>query len=336
LCRIAKGRRLSGRLELYVHPTGNPKLVEWLVQHGLISTEQQEKARSQQQLLGGRFEEAVLDTGALDEPSLLKFLANTYRTRFVSSEKLAKAQIDRTTLELVPKKLAEQLTAFPVMYEAPTSTLSVVLADPDDTNVIRQVQMAARVKHVKAFVGRPLGVKAAIAKHYGGDIHAFARLDRGAQRELTNIMDVFERNLVTEESMAVAMADDSPHERMLTAAQMQNGAAGSEAREPQEPAYLDTLEVLVTLLESTRPDLRGHSAHVSRLLGQIAERIGVSKTQLVAFRIAGQLHDLGKMGDQHLTALNVGVSTTQRARAEQTYTARSARGPSRPTPPPAG
>jgi response regulator RpfG family c-di-GMP phosphodiesterase len=305
-----------------MHPTGNPKLLEWLVQHGLMSTEQQDQARSQQQLMGGRIEEAVLDTGALDEPSLLKFLANTYRTRFVSSEKLAKAHIDQATLELVPKKLAEQLTAFPVMYEPSTSTLSVVLADPDDTNVIREVQMASRVKHVKAFVGRPLGVKAAIAKHYGGDVHAFARLDRGAHRELTDMMDVFERNLVTEESMTGAnMAEEAARERKATAARVQDAAAGGGPREEPEPAYLDTLEVLVTLLESTRSDLRGHSAHVSRLVGQIAERIGVSATQLSAFRIASQLHDLGKMGAQHLTALNVGVSTTQRGRAEQTYTA---------------
>ena len=99
-----EGRRLSSRLDPYVHPTGNPKLLQWLVQHGLLSTEQQEQARSQQRLLGGRIEEAILDTGALDEPSLLKFLANTYRTRFVSSEKLARAQIDQAILELVPKK----------------------------------------------------------------------------------------------------------------------------------------------------------------------------------------------------------------------------------------
>ena len=144
----------------------------------------------------------------LDEAELLKFLANTYRTRFVSSEKLAKAQIDRETLEKVPSKLAEQCTAFPVMYDAPSSTLSVVVADPDDTNLLRQVQLTARVKHVKAFVGRPLAVKAAIAKNYGGDIHAFARLDREAHQQFTNMMDVFERNLVSEESMAVALADE--------------------------------------------------------------------------------------------------------------------------------
>ena len=111
-----------------MHPTGNPKVAEWLVTQGLITPEQRERALSQQQVLGGRIEEAVLETGAIGEPELLKFLANTYKTRFVTSEKLAKAQIDRTTLDKVPKKLAEQCTAFPVMFDAQSSTLSVVVA----------------------------------------------------------------------------------------------------------------------------------------------------------------------------------------------------------------
>jgi response regulator RpfG family c-di-GMP phosphodiesterase len=255
----------------------------------------------------------------LEEAALLKFLANTYRTRFVTSEKLAKAQIDRGTLDKIPKKVAEQFTAFPVMHDGQTSTLSVVVADPDDTNVLRQIQIAARVKHVKAFVGRPLAVKAAIAKHYGGDIHAFARLDKSAQAQFANMMNVFERNLVSEESMAVALAEESPHERILTAEQLEGASTGGQGL--SDASYQETLKVLVSLLENGRQDLRGHSAHVARLVGQLAERIGVAPGQAAAFAIAGYLHDLGKMVDQHLTALNVGVSNTQRSRAEQTYNA---------------
>src|SRR3954465_8438685 len=122
-----------------MHPTGNPKIAEWLVGKGLMSPEQREKVLSQQQLLGGRIEEAILDVGGLGELELLKFLASVYRTRFVSSEKLSKAQIDRATFDKVPKKLAEQCTAFPVMYDGPSGTLSVVVADPDDTNLLREV-----------------------------------------------------------------------------------------------------------------------------------------------------------------------------------------------------
>jgi response regulator RpfG family c-di-GMP phosphodiesterase len=303
-----------------MHPTGNLKLTDWLVSKGLMSPEQREKSLSQQQLLGGRIEEAILDTGALGEVDLLKFLANTYRTRFVSSEKLAKAQIDRATLEKVPKKLAEQFTTFPVSFDGASSTLSVVVADPDDTAVLKQVQMAAKAKQLHAFVGRPLAIKAAIAKNYNGDIHAFARLDRNAHEQFSNMMDVFERNLVSEESMAVALAEESPQERTLTEAQLRQGGP-SETQNLSDESYRETLNVLISLIENARADLRGHSAFVARLIGKISERIGVSSAQTAAFCIAAHLHDLGKMGDQHLTALNVGVSSTIRSRAEQAFDA---------------
>ena len=59
-------------------------------------------------------------------------MAALHRTRFVSTEKLAKADIDRFDLEKVPKRLAETYQIFPVLFDAQQSVLSVVTADPDD------------------------------------------------------------------------------------------------------------------------------------------------------------------------------------------------------------
>src|SRR5690606_32158603 len=72
-----------------------------------------------------------------------------------------------------------------------------------------------------------------------------------------------------------------------------------------DDSYLETLNVLVSLLENSRPDLRGHSAQVARLVKKIAERIGLSENQRAALMIAGYIHDLGKAGTYHLTSLNV-------------------------------
>jgi hypothetical protein len=106
-----------------MHPTGNPQLAEWLVAEWMLTPEQGERALSQQELLGARIEEAILETGAIGEPELLEFLASTYETRFVTCEKLAtKAQIDPATLARVPKQLAERYTAFPMTFGAQSST----------------------------------------------------------------------------------------------------------------------------------------------------------------------------------------------------------------------
>jgi response regulator RpfG family c-di-GMP phosphodiesterase len=71
------------------------------------------------------------------------------------------------------------------------------------------------------------------------------------------------------------------------------------------PQYIETLNVLVSLLENSRADLRGHSSMVARLTRKTCERIGLSALQTAAFTAAAYLHDLGKMGAYHLTALNV-------------------------------
>ena len=143
-----------------MHPTGNPRIVDRLAEEGKITPEQKEAVLNHQQMMGGRVEEAILDTNSMNEADLLKYLAALHRTRFVSTEKLAKADIDQATLRLIPKKLAEQETVFPVLWDPKRSVLSIVTPDPDNSNVLHEVQMSSRAKQVKAFVGRPLAVRA--------------------------------------------------------------------------------------------------------------------------------------------------------------------------------
>ncbi len=287
--------------------TSNQRLLDRLVADKLVTPEQREAALNLAARNGERLEEVLLELSAIEENQLLKFLAALHRTRFVSTEKLAKAEIDRATLDKVPKKLAERECVFPVLYDAQTATLSVVTPDPDNAAMLQDVQLAAGVKHVSAFVGRPRAVKAAISKAYNGDIHAFATLDRDAHAQFSTMLNVFERNLVSEESLAVAVAKDAVGERLLTSADLEQGqkAATAGGKTVTDTAYIETLNVMVSLLENSRPDLRGHSAQVARLMKKIAERIGLSEVSRAAMQLAGYFHDIGKMGAYHLTALNV-------------------------------
>jgi response regulator RpfG family c-di-GMP phosphodiesterase len=62
--------------------------------------------------------------------------------------------------------------------------------------------------------------------------------------------------------------------------------------------------VMVSLLENTRQELRGHSSVVARLLRRVAERMNLDKADTYAVIVAGHIHDIGKMGQFHLTGLN--------------------------------
>lgn len=299
------------------------RLLERLVADKLVTPEQQEAALNLAARSGDRIEEVLLEMKALEEAQLLKFLASLHRTRFVTTEKLAKAEINRQTLDKVPKKLAERDCVFPVLYDTQTATLSVVTPDPDNAAMLQDVQLASGVKDVRAFVGRPRAVRAAIQKAYNGDIHAFATLDRDAHAQFSTMLNVFERNLVSEESLAVAVAKDAVGERVFTSADLERGgkSASGGGKGVADVAFIETLNVLVTLLENTRPDLRGHSAQVARLMKKIGERIGVSEVSRAGMQVSGFLHDIGKMGTYHLTALNVAEYEGHRTSAAKLYKA---------------
>lgn len=70
-------------------------------------------------------------------------------------------------------------------------------------------------------------------------------------------------------------------------------------------SYVETLNVLVSLLENSRQDLRGHSSMVARIARRLCERIGLPPSTVASYVAAAYLHDLGKNGPYHLTALNV-------------------------------
>src|SRR5688572_21399339 len=210
---------------------GQNKVLERLLAEKLITAEHQEAVLNVVARTGDRVEEALLEVKAIDEVALLKHLATMHKTRFVSTEKLSKADIDPATLAKVPRKLAEKSNVFPVLYDAATSTLSVVTADPDDMEALHDVQVASGAKEVRAFVGRQRAIKAAIGKAYLGDIHAFAALDRDAHAQFTSMLNVFERNLVSEESLTMSLAREATKgERVITGSDLEENRAGGPAR----------------------------------------------------------------------------------------------------------
>ena len=141
-----------------------------------IADDQYQRVLAEARHRGVRAEDALISTSALTETALLKWLANYYQTQFVSTEKLARASIDRRLLRLVPRQLALRLKVCPLLYKKGSDTLAVIAADPHVQDVTNQVRIASGVREVKVLVARPAAVDALIAKHYDGDARAFVPL----------------------------------------------------------------------------------------------------------------------------------------------------------------
>jgi response regulator RpfG family c-di-GMP phosphodiesterase len=331
----------------------NRKIAELLKREKLLTAAQVDEALRFAEEENARVEEAVLELGFATEADLLKVLAGHYKTRFVSTEKLSKAAIDKPTLAMIPRQVAEALAIFPVMFDGNTSTLSVVTCDPDDLQTLRDVQSVSGAKKVNAFVARPRAVKAAIARAHAGDLQAFARLEMMNQAQMHGFLEVRGRTeppvaskepvrKPSEVPRANAAAKNAPPPAQLeppsavpppprreTPGPLRRPTLGSlippGLAAPEKVAgysadeVLELLNVLISLLENTRVDLRGHSAHVSRLTRRVVERMNLPVKAVVDFSAAAYLHDLGKMGNFHLTALNCAEYDGHKVAAQKAF-----------------
>lgn len=72
-----------------------------------------------------------------------------------------------------------------------------------------------------------------------------------------------------------------------------------------------TLEALVNALEAKDPYLRGHSARVADLSANIATELGLTEEDVDRVRMAGRLHDLGKIGTRDVVVNKEGPLTPE-------------------------
>lgn len=385
------------------------KAADLLARAQILSRAQYERALSLMRTADERSEDVLIDNDVLSESDLLKALSGIYRTHFVSTEKLSKADIPRATVQMIPRKVAETLGVFPVLFDPQSSVLSVVTPDPDDLDMLREVKLVSGAREVKAFVARPAAVASAIRKHHAGDRWAFERFERapfefGQQMlpggRVTAAKDTFKRSPPDDEALFDRVSPVPPQRRsspdreevsrpgarssapdlddafspgpppLPKRASIKRGPSELPALSvppppperspspapappprrppptdvlppPQEPSGLmprvrpesmppaahsfqndttiELLTVMVSLLENARQELRGHSAQVARLLRRVAERMNLDRTDAYGVIVAGHIHDIGKMGQFHLTALNCSEYEGHRTAAQKAY-----------------
>ena len=335
-------------------------LLDRLLAERRITPQQRQAALSHAESTGCRPEEALLELAIFGEDQLLKWLASHYRTRFVSTEKLAKAEIERGTLALVAKAVADEHLLLPVLFNAADKSLALVTADPDDVDVLHHVQIAAGVKSVTAYVARPASIRAGIQKHYGGDIHAFSRVDAESYQQLSQVLDAYQQPQAEQEPVRAGggvlrratLAQESPvvprpatsgprvpplpdndfsliSDTGAMAPPPPRGGPKRRVRAPAGPSAsgapglesaVQLVGVLVGLLESQREELRGHSVQVAQLMQDVGRHMRMSAEEVASLGLTGLLHDLAKVPGYHLTALNVAQYDSYRAQAAKCFT----------------
>lgn len=332
-------------------------ILDRLVVEGRVSPSLYDEVLIHAQRTQSTAEESVLQLGLMTEAELLKYTAGLFKTRFVSSEKLAKAGVNPWLLGKVPKKLAKRLTAFPILYDGRTRTLSVVAADVSDDDVRQQMQFATGARDVKVYVAREAAIRASIAKHYDQNNGPFEMLLSGASsravrssRESDPVPgwgQVFEeqdgqlvrrRRAISLEMEEAANdqtsepeSEEPPPQTYARAAATQGRTLIEQLSAPSQgddlavspEVYLETLSVLVTLIEQLNQDRGGHSMRVASVCKQLGERIRLTLPQVQGILVAAYLHDVGVSASSHVTPFDAVHDDSKRELARRVYTAPS-------------
>jgi len=82
-------------------------------------------------------------------------------------------------------------------------------------------------------------------------------------------------------------------------------------RSKLERLAIATLEALVNALEAKDPYMRGHSARVADLSATVAHQLGIAEEDVEQVRVAGRLHDIGKIGTRESVLNKQGALTPE-------------------------
>ncbi|WP_426747597.1 hypothetical protein VZQ01_09330 [Myxococcus faecalis] len=146
------------------------RLGERLVLDGVLTPELLSRALAHQQETGQKLGECLVRLG-VDETPVLRLLAQTLSTRFVSTEKLSLAKVDPALLEKVSVRLAEGFDFMPLRLAQ--GVLYVAIAEPQRQRALEEIVRTVGVTQVLPFIAVRRSIRAAIRKHYYAVADAF-------------------------------------------------------------------------------------------------------------------------------------------------------------------
>lgn len=128
------------------------RLGDLLVKAKVITDDQLKAALSEQQKWGGRLGEILVRLRFVSEDMLVKALSKQLNLPTVNLD--AVQDVPQAVKAKVPLELARDLVALPLQLRDEGKTLIVVMAEPQNLNLIDSLRMATRCKIIPQIAGR--------------------------------------------------------------------------------------------------------------------------------------------------------------------------------------
>src|SRR5918997_6214807 len=132
---------------------------EVLVDEGLITSDQLEKAAAEQERVGRSLGRVLIDLGLVKEPDLVAVLARQIGLEFVD---LNEYQIDPQAASLISEQVAKRYRALPIGFDG--ERLIVAMSDPANVFALDDIRTITGME-VKPVVATAADIEAAVRKY---------------------------------------------------------------------------------------------------------------------------------------------------------------------------
>lgn len=303
------------------------KIGEYFVQLGKITTEQLGAVLEQQKTAKNRtyLGEMLVNEGLISETDLLAYLAGIFNIQYISSEKLEKMTIQPNITQIIPEKIAESRTIFPLKYNFNEGKLTLLTYEPQNSHAFEELKIILdNIKNITPVVAYSKAIKAIIAKQYRGDLIAFDRFFPKSV-DLKGFVPVGEpvldkdmlkqdapRKTVTKDArgntsftqiinqgeiLQQAVVDETTITNRIN--RLQNGITISGHEE-----FIEAIKVFTSIIDSIREgSFKNHTQRVVSLCIKLAKAMKFNEADLNDLILAAYLHDAGKK--KHLSSMDL-------------------------------
>ncbi len=247
------------------------KIGELLVQEGLVTIEQLNRALDEQRHAGERIGAALIKLGMIDEDTLLEFIAKQFHCPQVNISKL---NTPKEVLSLIPLDIMQKYQAVP--FGIMGNTLHVAMADPGNLFVIDDIRFLTR-KNIQVHVASDSIIKKIIGQQHS------------EEESLDDVLGMLKEDLDLDLVQATEEMDLSSLENAAEQApvvKLVNLILMDAIRKQASDIHLEPYEKMVrvrfridgVLYEVMRPPLHLKNALISRL--KIMSRLDIAERRL--------------------------------------------------------
>ncbi|MGO9690859.1 MAG: type IV-A pilus assembly ATPase PilB [Syntrophobacteraceae bacterium] len=246
------------------------KIGELLVQEGLVTIDQLNRALDEQQQSGERIGEALVKLGMVGEDTLLEFIARQFHCPQVN---LSKLNIPKEVAALIPLDIMHKYQAIP--FGIMGNTLNVAMADPGNLFVIDDIRFLTR-RNIQVHVASDNIIRKVIGTHFAADESLDDVL--GMLKEEIDV-DIVQSMEEMDASMEDA-AETAPVVKLINLILMDaiRKQASDIHMEPYEKTMRVRFRIDGVLYEVMRPPTHLKNALISRI--KIMSRLDIAERRL--------------------------------------------------------